>query len=100
MTHAPTIMRPVSVRSREPRATSKHTVMLATIQEAKDDLESEEHTACDGDPGTDGSLRLSTSDTLSRLHFPVVKTFRLTFLRMRNKCKIISIQRNNKAFSA
>ena len=39
MTHAPTIMRPVRVRSREPRATSKHTRMLATIQEAKDDLE-------------------------------------------------------------
>ena len=31
--------------------------------------------------------------------FPVVKTFRLTFLRMRNKCKIIYVQRNNKAFS-
>ena len=29
-----------------------------------------------------------------------LKTFRLTFLRMLNKCKIISVQRNNKAFSA
>ena len=27
------------------------------------------------------------------------ETFRLTFLRMRNKCKIINVQRNNKAFS-
>ena len=31
--------------------------------------------------------------------FRSLKTFRLTFLRMRNKCKIINIQRNNKAFS-
>ena len=31
--------------------------------------------------------------------FPVVKTFRLTFLRMRNKCKIVNIQRNDKALS-
>jgi hypothetical protein len=31
--------------------------------------------------------------------FQSLKTFRLTFLRMRNKCKIINVQRNNKAFS-
>ena len=31
--------------------------------------------------------------------FRTLKTFRLTFLRMRNKCKITNIQRNNKAFS-
>ena len=32
--------------------------------------------------------------------FRSLKTFRLTFQRMRNKCKIINVQRNNKAFSA
>ena len=32
-------------------------------------------------------------------YFRSLKTFRLTFLRMRNKCKIIDVQRNNKAFS-
>ena len=31
--------------------------------------------------------------------FRSVNTFRLTFMRMRNKCKIINVQRNNKAFS-
>ena len=31
--------------------------------------------------------------------FRSLKTFRLTFLRMRDKCKIINVQRNNKAFS-
>ena len=31
--------------------------------------------------------------------FRSLQTFRLTFLRMRNKCKITNVQRNNKAFS-
>ena len=31
--------------------------------------------------------------------FRSLKTFRLTFLRMRNKCKIINVQRNDKGFS-
>ena len=31
--------------------------------------------------------------------FCSLKTFRLTFLHMRNKYKIINVQRNNKAFS-
>ena len=31
--------------------------------------------------------------------FRSLKTFRLTCLRMRNKCKIINVQRNKKSFS-
>ena len=31
--------------------------------------------------------------------FMSLETFLLTFLRMRNKCKIINVQQNNKAFS-
>ena len=30
--------------------------------------------------------------------FPALKTFRLTFLRMRDICKIINVQRKDKAF--
>ena len=44
-----------------------------------------------------GRLRLSYAVALT--FFRSLKTFRLTFLRMRNKCKIINVQRNNKAFS-
>ena len=37
--------------------------------------------------------------TVALTFFQSLKTFRLMFLHMHNKCKIISIQRNNKAFS-
>ena len=30
--------------------------------------------------------------------FPALKTFQLTFLRMRDKCKIIDVQRKDNAF--
>ena len=30
--------------------------------------------------------------------FPALETFRLTFLRMRDICKIINVQRKDKAF--
>ena len=38
-------------------------------------------------------------DDVALTFFRALKTFRLTFLRMRNKCNITNVQRNNKAFS-
>ena len=35
-------------------------------------------------------------DVVALTFFRSLKTFRLTFLRMRNKCKIINVQRNDK----
>ena len=40
------------------------------------------------------------TDGVALTFFRSLKMFRLTFLRMRNKCKLINVQRNNKAFSA
>ena len=45
-------------------------------------------------------LGKSHSDTLycSAYIFPALKTFRLMFLRMRDICKIVNVQRKDKAF--
>ena len=44
-------------------------------------------------------LAMCLSNDVALTFFRSLKTFRLTFLRMRNKCKITNVQRNKKAFS-
>ena len=44
-------------------------------------------------------LILGVDNGVSLTFFRALKTFRLTFLRKPNKCKITNVQRNNKAFS-
>ena len=46
-----------------------------------------------------GMLMEDVCSAVALKFFRSLKTLRLTFLRMRNKFKIINVQRNNKAFS-
>jgi len=53
----------------------------------------------DKSPSTQRIYFRTRSIGVALTFFRALKTFRLTFLRMRNKCKITNVQRNNKAFS-